>query len=69
MLSRRGPWSVSYGAPALIILLAALGRLFGAAFALPGCVLREISGGATMTTPGAPGTTPLPGVLRLIALG
>jgi hypothetical protein len=26
---------VSYGVPALIMLLAALGRLFGAAFALP----------------------------------
>ena len=43
-------------APALIMLLAALGRLFGAAFALPGCALREISGGATMTIPGGAGT-------------
>jgi hypothetical protein len=56
MLSRRGPWSVSYGAPALIILVAALGRLFGAAFALPGCALREISGDATITIPGGAGT-------------
>jgi hypothetical protein len=39
---------VSCGTSALIILLAALGRLFGAASALPCCALRGISGGATM---------------------
>jgi hypothetical protein len=31
--------------------------------------LRLVAGGETMSTPGAPGTTPRPGVLRLIALG
>jgi hypothetical protein len=31
--------------------------------------LRLVAGGETMSTPGAPGTTPHPGVLRLIVLG
>src|SRR5918995_3189750 len=38
-------------------------------FAFSGWALRGTSGGASMTTPGAPGTTPLPGVLRPIARG
>src|SRR5215211_5518160 len=63
-----------YGDPAFILSLAALFRYipffaFGAALALASFALRMSVGGATMTIPGGAGTTPLPGVLRLLVLG